>query len=71
MRRFTIVFVLAAAVFAGCGSSDGPAMPDGAEGLVSDAGPQHVHGLGVNEADGALYIATHSGLWRADRKSDV
>ena len=25
----------------------------------------HVHGLGVNPADGALYIATHTGLFRA------
>lgn len=26
---------------------------------------QHIHGLGVNPADGALYIATHHGLFRA------
>jgi hypothetical protein len=25
---------------------------------------RHVHGLGVNPNDGALYIATHSGMWR-------
>jgi hypothetical protein len=25
----------------------------------------HVHGLGVNPSDGALYIATHTGLFRA------
>lgn len=30
-----------------------------------DPGPIHIHGLGVNPADGALYIATHSGLFRA------
>ena len=24
----------------------------------------HVHGLGINPADGALFIATHTGLWR-------
>jgi photosystem II stability/assembly factor-like uncharacterized protein len=24
----------------------------------------HVHGLGVNPSDGALYIATHTGMWR-------
>ena len=28
-------------------------------------GPVHVHGLGVNPADGALFIATHTGLFRA------
>ena len=31
---------------------------------VQDPGPVHVHGLGINPADGALYIATHTGLWR-------
>ena len=33
--------------------------------VVEDPGPQHVHGLGVNPADRALFIATHSGLFRA------
>jgi hypothetical protein len=28
-------------------------------------GPVHVHGLGVDPADGALFIATHTGLFRA------
>ena len=31
----------------------------------TDAGPVHVHGLGVNPADGALFIATHTGLYRS------
>jgi DNA-binding beta-propeller fold protein YncE len=57
--------LLAAALLAGCGGGDEPAAPAGDEGLVSDAGPQHVHGLGVDPADGDLYVATHSGLWRA------
>jgi hypothetical protein len=29
-----------------------------------DAGPVHVHGLGVNPADKALFIATHTGMYR-------
>jgi hypothetical protein len=29
-----------------------------------DPGPIHVHGLGVNPSDGALFIATHTGMWR-------
>ena len=29
-----------------------------------DPGPVHVHGLGVNPADRALFIATHTGLYR-------
>lgn len=33
--------------------------------VIDDAGPLHVHGLGVNPADGALFVATHTGLFRA------
>ncbi|HSI98033.1 MAG TPA: sialidase family protein [Gaiellaceae bacterium] len=33
-------------------------------GETADPGPVHVHGLGVNPADGALFIATHTGLYR-------
>ena len=29
-----------------------------------DPGPVHVHGLGINPADGTLFIATHTGLYR-------
>lgn len=50
--------VLAAA---GCGDKEEPA----AVPAVVDPGPVHVHGLGVNPADDALFIATHSGLFRA------
>ena len=31
---------------------------------AAELGPVHVHGLGVNPADRALYIATHTGMWR-------
>jgi hypothetical protein len=34
---------------------------------VRDAGPVHVHALGVNPTDGALFIATHTGLFREPR----
>jgi sortilin (neurotensin receptor 3) len=33
-----------------------------------DPGPIHVHGLGVDPADGALFIATHTGTWRVSRE---
>jgi hypothetical protein len=33
--------------------------------IIEDAGPIHVHGLGVNPGDGALFVATHSGLFRS------
>ena len=32
-----------------------------------DPGPVHVHGLGINPADGALYVATHTGLYRIEQ----
>ncbi len=35
----------------------------------SDPGPIHVHGLGINPADGSLFIATHTGLFRVGRDS--
>ena len=31
---------------------------------AADPGPVHVHALGVNPADGSLFIATHTGLFR-------
>jgi hypothetical protein len=33
--------------------------------VIEDPGPVHVHGLGVNPTDGALFVATHTGLFRA------
>ncbi len=38
---------------------------DDRKSAATDAGPVHVHGLGINPADGALYIATHTGLYRS------
>jgi hypothetical protein len=50
-------------VLAACGAqSDESAEPTAG---VEDPGPVHVHGLGVNPADGALFVATHTGLFRA------
>ncbi len=31
---------------------------------AADPGPQHVHALGLDPADGSLYVATHTGLYR-------
>jgi hypothetical protein len=54
-----LVLALVLALGAGCG--------DESERVVvsDDSGPQHIHGLGEDPADGSLYIATHTGLWRA------
>ncbi|HEV3479562.1 MAG TPA: hypothetical protein VG144_08945 [Gaiellaceae bacterium] len=56
--------VIAAAVVALTRGRDGDGR--GARDLLarSDPGPVHVHGLGINPADGALFIATHTGLYR-------
>jgi len=35
----------------------------------TDPGPIHVHGLGINPADGSLFIATHTGLFRVGKES--
>jgi hypothetical protein len=45
-------------------SSDGEGTFSGVP--AADPGPVHVHGLGVNPADGALFIATHTGMYRVD-----
>lgn len=55
-----IVWVLVAATACGAERSDS-AGPSGA-----DFGVSHVHGLGVNPADDALFVATHYGMFRID-----
>lgn len=44
---------------------------DGGPEAATDAGPEHVHGLGVNPADGSLYLATHTGLFRMRPGADA
>ncbi|MBA2475332.1 MAG: exo-alpha-sialidase [Actinobacteria bacterium] len=36
-----------------------------------DEGPVHVHGLGIDPRDGALFIATHTGLFRAGAREST
>jgi hypothetical protein len=59
-----VTLALGALLSSGCGGDE----PRGEfEGLApEDPGPVHVHGLGVNPADSALFIATHTGLYRTD-----
>ena len=60
--RCLAAVVAMSAVATGCGGDD----DGGGRGpVVSDPGPIHVHGLGVNPRDGALFVATHTGLFRA------
>jgi photosystem II stability/assembly factor-like uncharacterized protein len=56
------VAVLLALFSSGCGDDEQGSTPGT---RLDDPGPVHVHGLGVNPKDGALFIATHTGLFRA------
>lgn len=63
--RLLPILALAGSLLVACGGEEaGEDGPAGAERL------EHVHGLGVNPGDGALYIATHSGLFRAAAGSE-
>ncbi len=57
--------VLAAVVAGACGGRGPTGGSTAAEGIA------HVHGFGVNPADGKLYVATHSGLFRLEPKGDT
>lgn len=64
-RRLLALTLTATIALAACGGDDGE--PAGGELGGSADGPVHVHGLGVNPSDGALFIATHTGLFRAGK----
>ena len=58
-----VVSVLLGLVPLACGSESDEAADR--RPVIEDPGPVHVHGLGINPADGALFVATHTGLFRA------
>jgi hypothetical protein len=63
-----LIWLLSAAVLvAACGDGDGggSGAPEPGGPSIGDRGPIHVHGLGINPKDGALFVATHTGLFRA------
>lgn len=62
-----LAVVALALALAGCGGDGGgnAGTRTSEDFRATDPGPVHVHGLGVNPADGALLIATHTGLFRA------
>lgn len=57
-----IIAITSVALTRGGNDGDGTAIRD----LLAptDPGPVHVHGLGINPADKALFIATHTGTYR-------
>ncbi len=61
------VFIVVLALVASCSGGDSGGSSDGTQPSnlsASDPGVVHVHGLGVNPKDGALFAATHTGLFR-------
>lgn len=66
VRRGLVCAALAVAALtaAGCSSGGAKSQSSVRQG-VADPGPEHVHGLGINPKDGALFVATHTGLFRA------
>lgn len=65
MHRFTTAaaIALAAATLAAC-SADEPSTGTQSSEAGMDTAMEHVHGLGVDPADGTLYVATHFGVFR-------
>lgn len=55
-----MLFAGAVLATTGCSSSESPS----ASGGVPDPGLSHVHGLGINPADGQMYAASHHGVYR-------
>ena len=63
--RLAAVLLALVAVVSACAGDEDPLAE-----AAREAGPEHVHGLGLNPADGSLYVATHTGLFRMEPGSD-
>lgn len=64
--RTALAAAVAALALAGCSAGTGQGAASGARPALDaadDPGVAHVHGLGVDPADGILYAATHFGLF--------
>ncbi len=62
----SVSILLVALSLGACGDESSPAS-DAAPVRAPEVGLEHIHGLGVD--GGALYIATHTGLWMPPRAS--
>jgi hypothetical protein len=61
--RWLAVALVLFMVGAGCGGGGGDRAASPSEAVAEDPGVVHVHGLGINPRDGALFAATHTGLF--------
>jgi hypothetical protein len=61
-RRRSLLLIFATLALTGCGDDAPPAITPAEDPSQEIA---HIHGLGINPSDGALVIATHTGLFRA------
>ncbi|MGH3862687.1 F510_1955 family glycosylhydrolase [Actinokineospora sp.] len=61
MRTSRFLVALAAGLLTACGQTGSPPAQQRPD---ADRGLAHVHGLGVDPADGTLYAASHHGLFR-------
>lgn len=68
IRSIALPLLVIAVLFAGACSGS-----DSRSGEADTKGLAHIHGLGVNPADGALYAGTHYGLYRlaSDRDPEL
>lgn len=62
--RLAAVVAAALVTLAACGQGADTAAPGEEAAQRSSAELAHVHGLGVNPADGVLYVASHNGVFR-------
>lgn len=65
------VLLVSALSLAACGTEVDPGDDGDAQAAAEDTHMEHIHGLGINEADGALMIASHYGLFRLDDDGPV
>jgi hypothetical protein len=63
MRRSLVLGLVGTLFLTACGETNDESEAPATSG---DPGVIHIHGLGRNPADGALFIATHTGLFRLD-----
>ncbi len=67
LTRWIFLIALPLLALAGCGDGEPTAATTGTDtrAALSDDSISHIHGVGINPADDALIIATHSGLFQA------